>query len=75
MARIRGRLRELFDGVHVLLHGVGETGQVSVLCVGLLHLADGRKSVHSGEEASGLHPAKEGMLFFNAAAELLSSEH
>lgn len=66
MARVRGLLGELFDGVHVRLHSVGGTVQVSVVHVTLLHLADSWKSVHCGEETPGLHPAEEEMLVFNA---------
>lgn len=60
MEWVGGRLGELFDGVHILLHGVRGAVWVSFFCVTLLHFTDGRKSVHSGQQPSGLHPAKEG---------------
>lgn len=54
---VRGGLGELFNGVHILLHGVEAAVGVCVFRVALLQLVDGGESVHGGEEKSALHPA------------------
>ena len=59
---IGGRLEQLLDGVHVLLHGVGGELGVSILLISLLHLTDGGQQIHRAQPASGPH-AREGHKF------------